>query len=95
MITIVAPSFKGGTGKTSACLHIASALSLFHGKKCLLVDFDPQANLTSSLGFSVDDLDSMVPVLQEERAIKSVIKDAEISGLSLISANTYLGPVKK
>ena len=64
MITVVAASFKGGTGKTSACLHLASALSLFHRKKWLLVDFDPQANLTSSLGFSTDDLDT-IEVSQE------------------------------
>ncbi|NGX59123.1 MAG: Sporulation initiation inhibitor protein Soj [Chlamydiae bacterium] len=86
MITIVASSFKGGTGKTSACLHIASALSLFHQKKCLLVDFDPQANLTSSLGFSTDDLDTMVPVLQEGKALKNVIKASRIENLDLIAA---------
>jgi len=86
MITIVAASFKGGTGKTSACLHIASALAMFHGKKCLLVDFDPQANLTSGLGFSTDELDTMVPVLKKEVSLKSVIKATTVDGLSLIKA---------
>lgn len=94
MITIVASSFKGGTGKTSACLHIASALSLFHKKKCLLVDFDPQANLTSSLGFSTDDLETMVPVLQDEKRIKNVFKRSRIENLDLICANTYLDQIE-
>ena len=94
MITIVASSFKGGTGKTSACLHIACALAMFHNKNCLLVDFDPQANLTSSLGFSTDDLDTMVPVLQEERGLKTDIKATRIDDLSLIAANTYLDQIE-
>ena len=94
MITIVASSFKGGTGKTSACLHVASALCLYHKKKCLLIDFDPQANLTSSLGFSTDDLDTMVPALQEERGLESVIKNTSIEGLSLVSANTFLDQIE-
>lgn len=94
MITIVASSFKGGTGKTSACLHIASALSLFHQKKCLLVDFDPQANLTSSLGFSTDELETMVPVLQDEKSIRDVIKGSRIKDLDLICANTYLDQIE-
>ena len=94
MITIVASSFKGGTGKTSACLHVASALSLFHKKKCLLIDFDPQANLTSSLGFSTDELDTMVPVLQDEKSIQDVIKVTAIDGLHLVPANTYLDQIE-
>lgn len=94
MITIVASSFKGGTGKTSATLHIASALSLFHNKKCLLVDFDPQANLTSGLGFSLDAPDTMAPVLRDETEIKSVIKTTGVDNLSLIAANTYLDQIE-
>ncbi len=94
MITVVAPSFKGGTGKTSACLHLAAALCIFHNKKCLLVDFDSQANLTSSLGFSTDDDDTMVPVLENKRNIASVIRSTSIGGLSLISANTWLDGIE-
>jgi len=94
MISVVASSFKGGTGKTSACLHIASALSLFHKKKCLSVDFDPQANLTSSLGFSTDELDTMVPVLQDEKSIRDVIKRSGIDYLDVICANTYLDQIE-
>lgn len=94
MITITTASFKGGTGKSAVSLHLASALSLFHGKRCLLIDFDSQANLTSSLGFSTDDMETIVPVLQEERRIEEVIRNTCVEGLDLVTANTYLDGIE-
>ena len=39
-------NFKGGVGKTSATALVSYNLAKM-GKKCLVIDFDPQANITA------------------------------------------------
>ena len=45
---------KGGVGKTTTCVNLGIGLAR-QGRKVLLVDFDPQANLTISLGYQMPD----------------------------------------
>mgnify|MGYP001281241646 CR=1 FL=1 len=92
--TISVCSFKGGTAKTSAALHIGASLAKHHKKKVLLIDFDAQANLTSGLGFDPDEHDSLAEVLKQRKNIKDVIKKTSVKNLSLIPADTWLERVE-
>ena len=49
MKVIALVNHKGGVGKTTTTLNLGKALSLL-GKKVLMIDLDPQANLSQSLG---------------------------------------------
>lgn len=94
MHTIAISSFKGGTAKTSTALHVGAALTKFHKKKVLLIDFDAQANLTTGLGFDPDENDSMATVLQGTKTLKEVIKPTSIPNLDLVPADTWLERVE-
>jgi chromosome partitioning protein len=49
-VTIAAISGKGGTGKTTTVINLSCALAEL-GRTVLAVDMDPQANLTSGIGY--------------------------------------------
>ena len=95
MKTITFCSFKGGTSKTSTALNLGACLSKFHDKKVLLVDLDPQANLSIGLGIGADCLETMVQVLQKESSLELVIADTSVDRLSIIPSNAYLDGVEK
>ena len=58
---------KGGAGKTTTSVNLAAALR-DTGKKCLLIDLDPQASLTQSFGIDDEPEPNVYTLLKRESA---------------------------
>ncbi len=82
---------KGGVAKTTTTLSLGGAL-VETGNDVLLIDLDPQANLTLALGFNPARMHrSMTDVLMNSAALLSVSRETSLPGLDLIPANGSLG----
>jgi chromosome partitioning protein len=82
---------KGGVGKTHTTFHLAGALS-DAGERVLVVDLDPQANLT---GLLLDEppRDGTYDVLVEQVPLRAVIRQTPVSGVDIVPADELLEDV--
>ena len=88
---VAAANQKGGVAKTTTVQSLGVALAE-QGKRVLVVDLDPQACLTYSLGLDPDHLDaSLHDVLVRRAKLDEVrVQIADVPGLSLIPATIDL-----
>lgn len=81
---------KGGVGKTTTAVNLASCLAVAE-KKILLIDVDPQANATSGLGIDSRDLErSVYDVFVNHEDLEQVIYSTKVPNLSLIPSHINL-----
>jgi len=81
---------KGGVGKTTTAVNLAACLAATE-QRTLIIDCDPQANTTSSLGFSKDPARrTLYQALVLNEPIERIAIDAKIDFLDIIPSDKNL-----
>lgn len=87
---IVVVNQKGGVGKTTSVINLASALAK-NRKRVLVVDIDPQGNATTGSGIDKNALrDSIYDVLINDKPITEVIIKSDSCGFDILPSNRNL-----
>lgn len=90
MITIAIANQKGGVGKTTTAINIATAMAAT-GWKTLLLDLDPQGNASTGLGIEVEArLRSSYDILVDQVPLGECIQPTNIPNLDIIPATVDL-----
>lgn len=87
---------KGGVGKTTTVLNLGACVAS-EGRQTCVIDLDPQSNLTSGLGYTLNNINqdqlskgSIYHVLIGKKTIHEVTFETRIPNLSLIPAGIEL-----
>ena len=80
---------KGGVGKTTSAINIASFLAITE-TPTLLIDMDPQANASSGLGIDINNHKSIYDIMINNVSIKKCILQTNVDYLDIIPSHTKL-----
>lgn len=81
---------KGGVGKTTTAINLAASLAVLE-YRTLLIDVDPQANATSGLGYSADQVQNHIyQAIIGEKTLAETVVNTELEHLFLIPSHIDL-----
>ncbi len=88
--SIAVSNEKGGVAKTTTTLSLGAALAELNSR-VLLIDLDPQANLSLALGLETGEAEiTSANVMIENTPIKSAIRKTDVANLELIPSNSRI-----
>ena len=88
--TIAVINQKGGVGKTTTVINLATSLSIL-GQNNLIIDLDPQGNATTGLGRSNNDENNNIyNLLIKKIELSDAIQKTDVKNLDIIGSNVNL-----